>query len=119
MYDLESFAVAVPAGQPEISRFFGIVVRMFYKGTDMWNMNDLRSAKHVKDCVVALEFDDGMAGEVDLSHFIHRGPVIEPLADVAFFRQFKIEGGTLAWPNGADIAPERLYEMLAAVNTKQ
>lgn len=78
----------------------------------MWFMNELRIAKHVKDYVVALEFDDGMAGEVDLSHFIHRSPVFEPLADVTFSRQFHIERGTLAWPNGADIAPERLYELL-------
>jgi hypothetical protein len=34
------------------------------------------------------------------------------LADEGFFRQLRVEAGTIAWPNGADIAPERLHELL-------
>ena len=40
-----------------------------------------------------------------------RGRFFAPLAELSYFKQFTLEGGTLAWPNGADIAPERLYEM--------
>jgi hypothetical protein len=84
----------------------------------MWNMNDIRNATYVSDYVVALEFDDGATGKVDLSCYLDRGPVFLPLADLAYFRGFSIEGGTLAWPNGADIAPERLYEMMLEANQR-
>ncbi|MFM8459198.1 MAG: DUF2442 domain-containing protein, partial [Chthoniobacterales bacterium] len=50
---------------------------------------------------------------VDLARYLNYGPVYGPLADEEFFRQLHVEAGTIAWPNGADIAPERLYELLA------
>ena len=46
---------------------------------------------------------------IDISQWF-RGPVFKPLKDSSFFKRFFIEAGTIAWPNGVDIAPEALYE---------
>ena len=73
------------------------------------------AARHVRSHVLWLRFDDGLEGEVDLSHGL-RGQVFEPLLDPAVFAQFSVEHGTVTWPNGADWAPETLYEQLRAGN---
>ena len=56
-----------------------------------------------------LTFNDGLKETVDFEQWLD-GPVFEPLKDVDYFRRFFIDGGTVAWPNGADIAPETLHE---------
>jgi hypothetical protein len=58
---------------------------------------------------IRLSFDDGLEGTVDFSPWLH-GPVFEPLKDEGYFRRFFLDGGTVAWPNGADVAPETLYD---------
>ena len=57
-----------------------------------------------------LSFNDGVAGEVDLSDRLC-GPIFEPLKDPQYFAQAKLdeELDTVTWPNGADFAPEFLH----------
>jgi hypothetical protein len=58
-----------------------------------------------------LTFSDGIVKEVDLAGELH-GEVFEPLKDPEMFKQVKVnvDTNTIEWPNGADFAPEFLYE---------
>jgi hypothetical protein len=58
---------------------------------------------------IHLVFNDGVEETVDFSAWLE-GPVFEPLRDPQYFQRFTLEGGTVTWPNGADIAPETLHE---------
>jgi hypothetical protein len=78
----------------------------------MWDMSEVTSIEYRGGYVYHVAFDDGVEGDVDLSEYVEKGPVFAPLKDLAYFRQARIEGGTISWPNGADIAPETLYERL-------
>ncbi len=69
-------------------------------------------ARILGDYKVELFFDDGKAGVVDLSNYPKKGGVFAPLSEPAYFKKLFIDLNTLCWPNGADIAPERLYEQL-------
>jgi hypothetical protein len=63
---------------------------------------------------LAVEFEDGVSGVVDLSEEVF-GEMFEPLRDEAYFRQVGIdEFGVICWPNGADLAPDALHQELAA-----
>lgn len=70
-------------------------------------------AEHRGEFKIRLVFNDGVDGTVDFSDWLS-GPVFEPLKDPAYFARFFIDGGTVAWPNGADIAPETLHERAKA-----
>ena len=75
-------------------------------------MSSLPSVVHAEyrdEFRIQLTFNDGTTETVDFSEWLE-GPIFEPLQDVAYFRRFFLEGGTISWPNGADIAPETLYE---------
>lgn len=64
---------------------------------------------------VFLKFDDGVQGEIDLEPLLSPfDGVFERLRDGARFREvFVDDGGTIAWPNGADLAPETLYALIS------
>ncbi len=68
-------------------------------------------AEHIRDYVIHVRFADGIEGDVDLQNELD-GEVFEPLKDPAYFRKFVVhpELHTLTWPNGADFAPEFLYD---------
>jgi len=68
-------------------------------------------SEYVHDYAIFLRFADGTEGEVDLSGELY-GEMFEPLKNREMFAKVSVhpEFHTLCWPNGADIAPEFLYE---------
>ncbi len=67
-------------------------------------------ARHIADHCVEVSFNDGTTTQIDLSQSLD-GAIFQPLRDVDYFKSFKIVGHTLAWPNGADFAPEYLQSL--------
>jgi len=70
-------------------------------------------ARYEHDFVVHLRFADGTEGDVDLGDELY-GEVFKPLKDPTSFRTLSVHPvfHTLCWPNGADFAPEFLYERI-------
>ena len=71
----------------------------------------IKEARYLHDYVIWLRFNDGTEGEVDLSDELD-GEVFVPLRDVSKFKAFRVDPvlETIVWENGADLAPEFLYE---------
>ena len=69
------------------------------------------AVKVLRPHVLDVTFQDGERRVVDLKDELH-GEVFEPLKDPEFFAKATVdhEIGTVVWPNGADLAPEWLYE---------
>lgn len=61
---------------------------------------------------IRVTFNDNSEKTIDFRPWLV-GPIFEPLKARQYFRRFFIDGGTVVWPNGADIAPETLYKVPA------
>ena len=67
-------------------------------------------AEHRGDFRLHVVFNDSSENTIDFEPLLE-GPIFEPLKDVQYFQRFFVDGGTVVWPNGADVAPETLYEV--------
>lgn len=65
----------------------------------------------IGDHRIRLLFEDGTVGDVSFDDREWTG-VFEPLRDPAVFAEVYVDRqfGTIAWPNGLDMAPEPLYQ---------
>lgn len=69
----------------------------------------VRTVEPLDGFKVRLGFEDNTNKVIDLDPLLH-GPIFEPIRrNPQIFRAVKVEGGTIAWDNGADIDPDVLY----------
>jgi hypothetical protein len=74
-------------------------------------LKDIVEATLLEGYRVRLRFEDGVAGDVDLSTVIRFEGIFALLKDPMRFRELRVhpELGTIYWPNGADLDPSVLY----------
>lgn len=76
---------------------------------------DVISVRPAGGFELRLRFEDGTEGDVDLEAVVGKfAGVFEPLRRPTYFARVRVNRslGTIQWPNGADIAPETLYDAL-------
>lgn len=66
--------------------------------------------EYLQDYTMRLEFSDGVQKNIDFLPLL-KGKLFEPLKDKINFIQFGLNHWTIEWANGADLAPEFLYEL--------
>ncbi len=72
------------------------------------NFLRIREVKPLEGLRLELGLTDGSVIERDVSRLLV-GPVFEKIRkDPALFAQVRVEGGTVVWPNGADLCPDVL-----------
>lgn len=65
-------------------------------------------ATYLSDYKIKITFDNGEEKIADCRQWLN-GELFVPLHDKAYFQRFFVDGWSISWPNGADIAPETLY----------
>lgn len=68
--------------------------------------------KYISGYKLALTFEDGSVRRVDLQAHLD-GEIFEPLKEINYFKTVHVNPDldTIVWDNGADMAPEFLYEI--------
>ena len=68
------------------------------------------------DARVRVTFVDGTSGEVEMGAFLSNsaidGTIFEALRDPVIFAQVHVVLGAIQWPNGADLAPDAMYDAI-------
>lgn len=71
---------------------------------------EVSHAEYLDGYRLKLTFNNGQVRFVDLQSSLN-GVIFEPLKQLDFFKRFSIKFNTIEWENGADFAPEYLYEI--------
>jgi hypothetical protein len=83
-------------------------------------MHVVTAVEVLRPYVLEVVFDDGARREVDVEPLLF-GEMFEPLREYECFKQAVVDGvlGTVAWPNGADLSPDFLYDAQAQRSARQ
>jgi hypothetical protein len=83
------------------------------KHTVSWRVTSVTALPATR---LRVTFVDGTAGEVHMKSFLSNpnvdGTIFEPLRDPAIFVQAQVVLGAVQWPNGADLAPDAMYDAI-------
>ena len=71
---------------------------------------EIKNVEYLDGYRLRLLFDNGEIRIADLEPSLS-GPIFQPLNDLDYFKRFTIPFNTVQWENGADFAPEYLYEI--------
>ena len=78
-----------------------------------WRLTSVASLPAAR---LRVAFVDGTTGVVDMSAFLSNpkldGTIFEPLRDPTTFAQAQVVMGAVQWPNGADLAPDAMYDAI-------
>ncbi|MEK6409390.1 MAG: DUF2442 domain-containing protein [Acidobacteriota bacterium] len=96
---------------PETDRAFEVAPEISH--TVPWRVT---SVLVLPDAQLKVTFVDGTSGKVDMRVFLSNskvdGTVFEPLRDHAVFAEARVFMGAVQWPNGADLAPDAMYDAI-------
>ena len=71
---------------------------------------EIVKAKYLSDYKILLVFNNGVSMTVDLENELD-GRIFQELKSLTYFASFSIKYNTIEWDNGADFAPEYLYQI--------
>ena len=71
---------------------------------------EVSQAEYLDNYRIRLTFNNGEIKTVDLQNELN-GNVYVPLRQLDYFKNFQLKYNTIEWSNGADYAPEYLYEI--------
>ena len=75
------------------------------------------SVTALPDARLRVTFVDGTSGEIEMGAFLGspvlNGTIFEALRDPAMFAQAQVVLGAVQWPNGADLAPDAMYDAIS------
>jgi uncharacterized protein DUF2442 len=100
-----------PTANTETDRAFEVAPEI--RHTVPWRVTSVTA---LPEAQFEVTFVDGTSGKVDMQRFLSGpnidGTVFEALRDPAVFAEARVVMGAVQWPNGADLAPDAMYDAI-------